>query len=261
MDTEEQGFTNLFFRRRIPIQPDSCQNSEGWNRRAYDEPRISSKSRKGSGPGNGELIRDERQAQSPLLSANKHQRQKLTGFVLLSLALVDVGFRIPAHIRNSSKPSPRVWHRFPNLVSPRPSLFLPAPLPCICIGRRGDGGGGGGGEGLISLYKPELCRSQSANRRDIRIDIQFGGEASAKLAGSNCFCADRLRPNSRVYPEENCLMIDFERNLGGGEGGSVLPSAACSHPFPFFSLFSKKKRGVVFFSSSFWDGVFQSRMG
>lgn len=51
-------------------------------------------------------------------------------------------------------------------------------------------------------------------------------------------------------------MIDFERNLGGGEGGSVLPSAACSHPFPFFSLFSKKKRGIVFFSSSFWMEFF-----
>lgn len=98
---------------------------------------------------------------------------------------------------------------------------------------------------MISLYKPELCRSQSANRRDIRIDIQFGGEASAKLAGSNCFCADRLRPNSRVYPEENCLMIDFERNLGGGEGGSVLPSAACSHPFFLYSR--RRREGLYFF--------------
>lgn len=196
-----------------------------------------------------------------MLSANKHQRQKLTGFVLLSLALVDVGFRIPAHIRNSSKPSPRVWHRFPNLVSPRPSLFLPAPLPCICIGRRGDGGGGGGGEGLISLYKPELCRSQSANRRDIRIDIQFGGEASAKLAGSNCFCADRLRPNSRVYPEENCLMIDFERNFGRGRGRECASIRGVFASVPlFFFILEEEERGCIFFFV-FLDGVFWSRMG
>lgn len=81
-------------------------------------PRISSKSDKGSGPGNGELIRDERQAQSPYpFSPVALGEQTSTAeadlvlvvvvvLVLLS-AVLDVGFRIP-HIRNSSKPSPRV---------------------------------------------------------------------------------------------------------------------------------------------------------